>query len=165
MESESLVELRNIAVVIAAFVATMALLFNMYTSRLSVWTTLFQDFTNINEYIAKNHAVLSLPYPAPQSGPVNAMLIFHHLNLAYRYWHTRRLLTKEEQEAFERWFEIVFFTWVSNNPALSKDFLAIITFKDIYSESFLKWVKSRDSFDGIQRQSENQEGLTVPEGG
>lgn len=118
------------------------------SGRQNAWHELFATFDTINEFSAKydtqlKEAQIPQPYPEPKSGEQALDLLFHHLNLIYRYWIYKESLTPDEREGFERWMNEMFFCWLANNKNLSEDYQTVRERKDLYSEKFLKWLKDR----------------------
>ena len=155
--------IKNIAISIGVLVTIGTLLFHIRTvravARQNAWNSFFSDFENINNYIVTKNSsysgqnIINMPYPEMKSEAENVSLLFHHMNLIFRFWINNKLLSKHERVGFERWISMVFFNWVSNNENLSSDLATIIEFKDLYPEPFLDWFETHKDYQLIKRKN------------
>jgi hypothetical protein len=120
-------------------------------SREHAWRGLFEHFATINNYINTQQDAVAPPYPQLTSGQANGVLLFHHLNLIFRFHVSKELLTQEECDGFNRWIEVVFFKWVEQNRSLGSDLQAILDFGDLYPKSFLTWLREHPSYVRVAR--------------
>ncbi len=145
--------LRNISIIIGSIIAIVTLIVHICSSRSvarqQIWTSIFLNFQEINNYISNKHEhLIKPPYPELKSGQVTGMLLLHHLNLIFRYWTNRKLLEKDEKNGLDRWMKIVFFKWIESHPYLSSDLETILEFKDLYPEKFINWmIKCKKYYD------------------
>jgi len=158
------VVIKDVAISIGVLVATGTLLFHIRTARAvarqNVWNSFFSDFENINNYIVANNGapggggnIIKMPYPEMKSGAENVSLIFHHMNLIFRFWINIKLLKKHERIGFQRWTKMVFFNWISSNANLSRDLETIVKFKDLYPDPFLDWFSGHEDYQLITRKN------------
>ena len=159
---------KDLCVIFGSFIASVSLIvgaFNVFQSRkiaylarrTALWDSLFCDFQGINNYIAeKKIHIKTKPYTSFFSGPECGMLIFHHLNLLYKIYLNRSLLSSDEKIGFERWKKDVFYEWILSDQELSKDFVSIISRKDLLPDNFLSEIHSDDSYSRILKNCEKQ---------
>lgn len=155
-------DVTNIVVIIGVIVAIGTLISHIITARAvarqTAWNSFFDDFENINNYITTNNNstsgetdLITMPYPKLRSGTENVSLIFHHINLIFRFWINIKLLNKGEVEGFERWTKVVFFNWILSNKNLSYDLVIILDFKDAYPDKFIKWITNLTDYQVVKR--------------
>lgn len=116
----------------------------------NVWQNLFSSFDHINDYIAnfltRENSVPMVPPDEFHSDQRVGTLLFHHLNLVFRFWVNKALMTDLEQEGMKRWVNVVFLRWVRNNGELRQDLKKIIDSKDLYPEDFLEWFTTNTDY-------------------
>jgi hypothetical protein len=110
-------------------------------AREHAWREFLRHFAQINNFIGTNHESVKPPQPTLKSDQTTAMLLYHHLNLIFRYYLNRRLMSSEERRGFERWMERVFYQWIRENPGLKEDLQTIVKGGDLYPEGFLLWIR------------------------
>ena len=121
------------------------------SSRQQAWHDFFADFAVINNFISRENEAIAPPYPKLKSGQTNGVLLFHHLNLIFRFHVNKLLLTEEERQGFQHWIEVVFFQWIEKNPSLGEDLKTILDFGDLYPKSFLSWMREHPSYARVLR--------------
>lgn len=114
------------------------------------WNDLFAKFDRINDYARDHNVQILNPYPRLRSGE-SAPLLFHHLNLIFRFHVYKAVLSREESEGFARWLEIVFFPWIEAHESLKDDLRTILTAGDLYPEGFLRWMREHPTYAKVMR--------------
>jgi len=152
--------LKNVILITGTIVAVGTLIFHVKTAKLvarqKLWDSFFNNFNQINDYIAKyKNKLKTIPYPNLTSSPQDVGLIFHHLNMTLRYWINRDLLNECEKNGFKRWIEKVFLEHIKRDEQLSLALEEIINCKDLYPESFLDWFKENDEYKKIIKRNES----------
>ena len=116
-------------------------------ARQNAWQNLFSAFDHINDYIAEyvtSPDVRMVPPYEFVSDPRIVMLLFHHLNMLFRFWVNKALMTPSEKIGIERWIRVVFLPWVEKNGDLTKDLRRIIIeSRDLYPQDFIEWFASQ----------------------
>lgn len=124
-------------------------------SRQNAWRDLFLAFDHINDYTGRADDVMIPPYPEFKCDRNTSALLFHHINLIFRFWLNKELMSKDECEGFERWIDKVFFPWIEKKEELAVDLRTIVEFKDLYPASFLDWLTRQGGYDRASRLSQS----------